>query len=293
MKTRLHQPPPTAHQVGSYVESANFASRADILVSRGVVSRAAETTRELQGETAEDASGTRPFLQTLSCGTRPGRVRSRFSQTLLGWASSARTVRCAHRGPGHQMQGSAPYTPPGAGLDRGGTRPGERLRIGRGCAPRPLTPIPLTTSLNPSVVPRRTGPLGSIAWSLNQPSPAQSRRARHVTRQSAPGWGKLAAQKNATAAQLAAHKCSRCTVDCIKSAAAAQLAVQKMQPLHSWRHQMQPLHSWLHRQCSRCTAGCTKQMQPLHSWLAAAQLAAQKHAAAAQRVAHKMQPLHN
>eukprot|EP00661_Eupelagonemidae_sp_cell13_P018073 gene18073-biopygen23398 len=32
------------------------------------------------GETAEDASGTRPFLQNISCGTRPGRVRGRFSQ---------------------------------------------------------------------------------------------------------------------------------------------------------------------------------------------------------------------
>eukprot|EP00661_Eupelagonemidae_sp_cell13_P013612 gene13612-biopygen11084 len=32
------------------------------------------------GETAEDASGTRPFLQILLCGTRPGRARSRFSQ---------------------------------------------------------------------------------------------------------------------------------------------------------------------------------------------------------------------
>eukprot|EP00661_Eupelagonemidae_sp_cell13_P022840 gene22840-biopygen16291 len=32
-----------------------------------------------QGETAEDASGTRP-LQILSCGTRPGLVRGRFSQ---------------------------------------------------------------------------------------------------------------------------------------------------------------------------------------------------------------------
>eukprot|EP00661_Eupelagonemidae_sp_cell13_P013508 gene13508-biopygen20038 len=31
------------------------------------------------GEPAEDASGTRPFLQNLSCGTRPGRVRGRFS----------------------------------------------------------------------------------------------------------------------------------------------------------------------------------------------------------------------
>eukprot|EP00661_Eupelagonemidae_sp_cell13_P023447 gene23447-biopygen4333 len=32
--------------------------------------------RYFLGETAEDASGTRPFLQILSCGTRPGRVRS-------------------------------------------------------------------------------------------------------------------------------------------------------------------------------------------------------------------------
>eukprot|EP00661_Eupelagonemidae_sp_cell13_P015183 gene15183-biopygen17164 len=33
---------------------------------------------DLLGETGRDASGTRPFLQILSHGTRPGRVRSRF-----------------------------------------------------------------------------------------------------------------------------------------------------------------------------------------------------------------------
>eukprot|EP00661_Eupelagonemidae_sp_cell13_P014362 gene14362-biopygen21632 len=34
------------------------------------------------GGRVRDASGTRPFLQILSCGTRPGRVRCRFSQYL-------------------------------------------------------------------------------------------------------------------------------------------------------------------------------------------------------------------
>eukprot|EP00661_Eupelagonemidae_sp_cell13_P023801 gene23801-biopygen22337 len=36
-----------------------------------------------EGETAEDASGTRPFPQILTRGTRPGRVRCRFSQYFL------------------------------------------------------------------------------------------------------------------------------------------------------------------------------------------------------------------
>eukprot|EP00661_Eupelagonemidae_sp_cell13_P024558 gene24558-biopygen17927 len=46
-----------------------------------------------EGETAEDAFGTRPFLQTLSCGTRPGRARGRFSQQEpcgLGGGSGSR-----------------------------------------------------------------------------------------------------------------------------------------------------------------------------------------------------------
>eukprot|EP00661_Eupelagonemidae_sp_cell13_P000434 gene434-biopygen7606 len=48
------------------------------------------------GETAEDASGTRPVLRILSCGTRPGRVRGRFSlhaSTLCGCDGVAVSTR--------------------------------------------------------------------------------------------------------------------------------------------------------------------------------------------------------
>eukprot|EP00661_Eupelagonemidae_sp_cell13_P023286 gene23286-biopygen11817 len=40
-----------------------------------VAGTACSNTKQQLGETARDASGTRPFLQNLSCGTRPGRVR--------------------------------------------------------------------------------------------------------------------------------------------------------------------------------------------------------------------------
>eukprot|EP00661_Eupelagonemidae_sp_cell13_P011947 gene11947-biopygen1873 len=52
------------------------------------------------GEAAEDASGTRLFHQILSCGTRPGRVRSRFSHR---WEAAqhpvpgARPAGCVNR----------------------------------------------------------------------------------------------------------------------------------------------------------------------------------------------------
>eukprot|EP00661_Eupelagonemidae_sp_cell13_P017356 gene17356-biopygen20371 len=39
-----------------------------------------ELALRVQGETSPHASGTRPFLLMLSCGTRPACARCRFSQ---------------------------------------------------------------------------------------------------------------------------------------------------------------------------------------------------------------------
>eukprot|EP00661_Eupelagonemidae_sp_cell13_P012383 gene12383-biopygen410 len=64
-----------------------------------------------RGETAEDASGTRPFLQILSCGTRPGRVRGRFSQRSCPGSQTSQLPSIDVGGPPHG-QVSCPQFPP-------------------------------------------------------------------------------------------------------------------------------------------------------------------------------------
>eukprot|EP00661_Eupelagonemidae_sp_cell13_P008737 gene8737-biopygen9190 len=78
------------------------------------------------GETAEDASGTRPFLQMPSCGPRPVRVRCRFPLSVLG---REYTTEYGQGGLGGVRRSHRPPLLPAAGKSNSGHNAKERSNV--------------------------------------------------------------------------------------------------------------------------------------------------------------------